>query len=318
MKIAIIGIGAMGCLFAAHLHDVADVVMVGHWPEQLKALRQNGLIVQQPNGRRTHHPAHATNDPAAAAPADLAVILVKSLQSEQAAHIAQTALAPNGIAITLQNGLGNLETLTAVLGPHRATLGTTSTGADIVQPGTIKFAGHGLTHIANQQTNHPSIQRLAALLNQTGLETHLSENVDGLVWGKLAINAGINPLTALLRVPNGFLAENATARRIMQAAAVEAAQVAAALDIPLPYPNAAERVLEVAQATADNRSSMLQDVLRGAPTEIEAICGAVAANGRFTQTPTPINQQLLQLVQKIGNAPFTLADLQQILQEHNL
>ncbi len=303
----------MGCLFAAHLYDVADVVMVGNWPEQLAAIQKDGLTVEGVNGRFSHHPIHITNNPLDAAPANLAIVLVKSRQTAQAAQTVRYVLAPDGVVLTLQNGLGNLEQLTAVLGPNRAILGTTSAGANIVKPGYVRFAGRGVTHIAANDAATQFIQPLVAMLNQKGLETHISNEVDSLVWGKLAINAGINPLTALLRVPNGFLAENPTARAIMEAAAREVEAVAHKLNIRLPYPDAAKRTLEVAQATAQNRSSMLQDVLRGVPTEIEAICGAVVENGRFTQTPTPINQHLLKLVQSIGESPLTVIELQQIL-----
>jgi 2-dehydropantoate 2-reductase len=137
---------------------------------------------------------------------------------------------------------------------------------------------------------------VANLFNQAGLTTHLVDNVDGLVWGKLAVSCGINPLTALLGVPNGFLAENESAKQVMMAAARETAVVAQTLDITLPFPDAGQRALEVAQATAANHSSMLQDISRGAPTEIEAICGAVIKYGRNAHIPTPINEKLLQLV----------------------
>lgn len=301
----------MGCLFAAHLHDAAEVVMVGNWPEQLATIQQNGLTMQGLNGRFTHHPIHTTHNPRDAAVADLAIVLVKSWQTAQAADTIQQLLAPNGVALTLQNGLSNLEQLTAVLTPSRATLGTTSAGANIVKPGHVRYAGQGITHIATTDATKHIIQPLVEMLNQKGLETRVSSEVDRLIWGKLAINAGINPLTALLGVPNGFLAENPTAQAIMAAAAKEVEAVAHKLGIQLPYLDAAQQATAVAQATAQNHSSMLQDVLRGAPTEIEAICGAVVKNGRFTQTPTPINQQLLKLVQSIGETPMTVADLQQ-------
>lgn len=287
--------------------------MIGQWPQQLAKIRRDGLTLQHVDGRFTHHSIRITNNPMEAAPADLTIVLVKSWQTARAAQQAKQLLAPGGVALTLQNGLGNLEQLTAVLGPHRTTLGTTSAGATVLEPGLVRFAGQGVTHIAAPGAVASIITPLIEHLNRKGFETHLSHEVNSLVWGKLAINAGINPLTALLRVPNGFLAEQPAACAIMQAAAAEVAAVAAALQIPLPYPDAAQRTLEVAQATAQNRSSMLQDVLRGAPTEIDAICGAVVANGRLAHIPTPINQQLLKLVQSIGETPLTVAELRQNL-----
>lgn len=301
MKIAIIGVGAMGCLLAAYLEPLTEVVMLGHWQAQLTALQDQGLVLIHPDGRTTHHPVRVchSDDAAAVRPVDLALILVKSRQTAVAAGVATQVLATAGLAITLQNGLGNLERLAAVLGDERAVQGVTSQGATLLKPGMVQHAGHGPTYLATTPATAEQIAAIAALFCQAGLETSLVESVDSLIWGKLAVSSGINPLTALLRVPNGFLAENETARQIMSQAAEETATIARALGIQLPYADAAQQALAVAQATANNYSSMLQDVLRGAPTEIEAICGAVVAYGRRVNVPTPLNELLLRQVQAV-------------------
>ncbi len=299
MKVGIIGVGAMGCLFGAFLSPLAEVTLLGHWPEQLAALARDGLTLVGPDGRATRRALAATHTPSSIPPVDLALILVKSHQTNRAALLAQQILKPDGLALTLQNGLGNLEKLTAVLTPQNVALGVTAQGATMLEPGQIRHAGHGPTHLAFTVQTRERVMAAAALFNQAGLQTDLVENVDSLVWGKLSINTGINPLTALLGVRNGFLAENEAAKRVMMTAARETAVVAQTIGIALPYPDAGKRALEVAQATAANRSSMLQDVLRGAPTEIEAICGAVVRNGRRTNIPTPINEKLLKLVKAL-------------------
>lgn len=299
----------MGCLFAARLVTQTEVVMIGHWPAQLAALQNEGLTLISTDGRESYYHLQVSSDPTAAYPADMALILVKSSQTEHAAREACRALAASGIALTLQNGLGNVEKLAAVLGPTRTALGVTSQGATLLAPGRVRHAGHGPTYLARQAATAGPLEQLARLLNQAGVETELTDNADSLVWGKLAINAGINPLTALLNVPNGFLAENEQARKVMGQAAEEAAAVAYALGIELPFANAAERALEVARATASNYSSMLQDVRRGAPTEIDAICGAIVEYGRRTGVPTPINERLLQLVKRLEVGDWESGDV---------
>lgn len=298
MKIGIIGVGAMGCLFAGRLAAHADVVMVGHWPDQLTALRQEGLTLIDPDGTRVRHEVAVNAGDVQGANFDLALVLVKSYQTPRASVLAAQGLSVNGAALTLQNGLGNLEMVAEAVGAARATLGTTSEGATIIRPGVVQHAGHGLTHLAPTPATEAALTELARLLNQAGMVTHLTEDVDSLIWGKLAVNAGINPLTALLRVPNGFLAEDGAARKIMSEAAQEAAAVAAAQGIALPYADAAARALEVATATAANHSSMLQDVMRGAPTEIDAICGAIVNVGRRYGVAAPVNAELLRLVRQ--------------------
>jgi 2-dehydropantoate 2-reductase len=131
------------------------------------------------------------------------------------------------------------------------------------------------------------------------LEVQEVGDLQGLIWGKLAINAGINPLTALLQVINGELLERPDAKHLMARAAKEVAAVAVAKGIKLSPQDAETQILEVAWRTAKNRSSMYQDVLRGAPTEIDVICGAVVREGRRLRIPTPVNEILWRLVRAL-------------------
>ncbi len=296
LNIAIFGVGAMGSLFGSRLHELAQVTLIGNWAEQLETVRREGLTLTYPDGQQTRHTLRLTNNLAEVPPADLALILVKSHQTARAAGQAAQVLKPDGLAITLQNGLGNLELVAEAVGPQRAGLGITAQGATMLAPGQLYHAGQGPTHLARLPGREKQLAEIVALFNTAGLETSLVDNADSLVWGKLAINAGINPLTALLEVPNGALAENENWQEVMSAAANEVARIAAAQGIHLPYADAARRAAEVSQATASNRSSMLQDVSRHAPTEIEAISGAVVRFGKRLGIPTPVNQLLLDLV----------------------
>jgi 2-dehydropantoate 2-reductase len=229
----------------------------------------------------------------------LALVLVKSYQTARTAVEIAPVLSPDGLAVTFQNGLGNFETLEATLGFGRVAQGVTAQGATMLGPGVVRHAGHGPSYLALTTGRQAQIAGLAELMQKAGLSVEVTGNVLSLQWGKLAVNAGINPLTAILRVPNGFLAENQRARSIMCAAAEESAEVAAALGIKLPYSSASQRVLEVAKGTANNYSSMLQDILRGAPTEIDAINGAVVDQGRRVGIPTPVNAELWRVVKQI-------------------
>jgi 2-dehydropantoate 2-reductase len=218
----------------------------------------------------------------------------------------------------LQNGLNNRAALRAVLGEQRVALGVTSQGATVIAPGIVRHAGHGPTYLGRDPLLGPAqtarLAEVADLFNRAGLETHLVDDTDALVWGKLAVNAAINPLTALLRVPNGFLVEHETLVGVMRGVAGEVAAVAAAQGIVLPD-DPGERAIGVARATAANRSSMLQDVLRGAPTEIETICGAVARVGDQVGVATPLNGWLSRLVHRLeaGDPPVAPGDVAGLL-----
>jgi 2-dehydropantoate 2-reductase len=296
LNIAVLGVGAMGSLFGSRLNDLAHVTLIGHWVEQIETVRRDGLTVTYPDGHQTQHALRITNNLAEVPAADLALILVKGYQTGDAARQAAQVLKPNGLAITLQNGLGNLEILAEAVGARRAGLGITAQGATMLAPGYVYHAGQGPTHLAQILGREKRLADIAALFNAAGLETTLVDNPDSLVWGKLAINAGINPLTALLDVPNGALVENEQWLEIMAAAANEVAYIAAAQGIHLPYDDVARRTAEVSMATAGNRSSMLQDVTRHAPTEIDTISGAVVRFGKRLGIPTPVNEFLLRMV----------------------
>jgi 2-dehydropantoate 2-reductase len=259
-------------------------------------LQQTGLTIIHPDESRSRHYLQVTNRLASLPPADIALILVKSHQTSRAARQARFNLKADGIAVTLQNGLGNVDILARAVGRQRAALGITAQGATVLQPGLLRHAGEGITYLAGREHQRDKLTHVATLFNTAGLETTLAENPDSLIWGKLAINAGINPLTALLNLPNGALVEDETLRRVMTAAANEVAQVAAAQGIRLPYNDAAKRTAEVSRATASNRSSMLQDISRAAPTEIDAISGAVVSAGQKLGIPTPVNQRLRDLI----------------------
>lgn len=291
-SVVIAGTGAMACLFGARLAEHASVTLVGAWPEGLAAL-QTGVRLLEYDGTEHIAAVNATSDPADCQGARLALVLVKSWQTARAAEQLGHCLAPDGLALTLQNGLGNLEILQDKLGKHRAALGVTTTGATLLGPGKVRPGGAGPTHLAP----HEGLEPLVNLLRQAGFEVDMHDDLQSLVWGKLAVNAGINPLTALLDVPNGALLDQPPARLVMVAAAEETAQVARAQGISLPYADASFQVMEVARRTAENTSSMRADLQRGAPTEVDAINGAVVEHGQRLGVETPVNWTLWRLIQ---------------------
>jgi 2-dehydropantoate 2-reductase len=228
------------------------------------------------------------------------LILVKARGTGEAARQAAEILAPDGIAVTLQNGLGNLELLAQHVGSSRALQGSTAQGASTHgQPGVLFCGGSGTTYLADSAYAHDRVQALADLLRLAGLEVEVLSDVLSIVWGKLAINAAINPLTAILRVRNGALLQSVHARNLMRCAADEVAAVAAASGIPLPFSDAAQQAEFVAHRTAHNESSMLQDIQRRVETEIEAICGAVIRAGEAAGVPTPANTVLYALIKSL-------------------
>ncbi|HEU5104154.1 MAG TPA: 2-dehydropantoate 2-reductase [Roseiflexaceae bacterium] len=317
MKIGIIGAGALGSLIGFYLSEQADVWLLSRRPEQVEAINRDGLRRELDGAETTRH-LRASADPSVIGRCDLVVVLVKSYQTAWAAEQARLLIGTEGlglmtesedparspIVVTLQNGLGNRELLAAALGPDRVGQGVTALGATLLGPGRVREAGQGVT-VFGAAPHQPALMALAELFRACGLPAEIVDDLESLIWGKLVVNAGINALTALLRVPNGALVENPDARALVASAVAEAAAVARALGIALPYDDPLERTQTVARATKANHSSMLQDVLRGSPTEIDAINGAIEREGRRLGIPTPINSMLAALVRALESTAGT-------------
>jgi len=292
-SLLIVGSGAMACLFAARVSAVGTpVVMLANWQEGIEVLKQHGVTLVESHGGRKIFSVKVVSDPGECLCFHLALVLVKSWQTRRAAEQLVACLLPDGIALSLQNGLGNREILNRVLGEERVALGTVTTGANLLAPGVVKMAGEGVVTLGV----HPRVWGIEEILSRAGFVVEHSSDLESLLWGKLMINAAINPLTALFEIPNGELVENPYTYRIMKEVVAEIETLAAAQGIHFPYQDSMATVKNVIRKTAENRSSMLQDIQRGAPTEIDAICGAIVEAGQKVGVDTPINRMLWHLI----------------------
>lgn len=296
-SILIVGTGALATLFAARLTQAGyRVTLLGTWKEGVATLRKDGARLIDTNGNEHQFEVQATDDPRDCVGAKHALVLVKAWQTERAAEQLKECMAEDGLAVTLQNGLGNYERLTRSLGLNRVALGTSTTGATLLGPGLAKAGGEGVISIERHRALGPIEEALSA----AKFNVQIVDDAQSLVWGKLVINAAINPLTALLRVTNGELLERPSAREMMGTLACEAAQVAKAEKVDLPFGDPIAAAEDVARKTSANRSSMLQDVIRNAPTEIDAICGAVVDAGKKHGINTPANWACWKLIKAIS------------------
>lgn len=311
MKIAIIGPGALGCLLAASLTikldrsnkeiPALDLWLLDHWPDRAKKLNEQGLILEE-GGQHKHCKIKATADPKAIGPADIIILCVKSLQVAAGLDLASQLVHEDTLLLTMQNGIGHLELLKDKQKPPSIVIGVTAQGANLVAPGHVRHAGDGLTRVGFLKSVSFSksllLAKMCNMLNYGGIETVIVDNIMDYVWSKLLINAGINALTAIHRYPNGKLLESADIKDRLTAAVSEGEAVARTLGINL-IGDPLAMTLEVCSKTAQNLSSMLQDVNNGRPTEIDSINGAIAAAGRKLDIPTPVNDALVKQIKEI-------------------
>jgi 2-dehydropantoate 2-reductase len=208
METLIIGAGAMGGLFATLLAPLVATSLFTTNAEHAKAITLAGLSLTGMDGQIRHLPARVLTDPLQyGRSADLIILCTKARSTSQASDIARQLLAKDGLVLTLQNGLGNLEQIQAAVGVSRAAAGITAQAATLLGPGQVRHAGSGPTVLAAGPGQAEKIAAIAALFNQAGIPTTVTEDGEALLWSKLIVNVGINALTALLRVPNGTLAQ---------------------------------------------------------------------------------------------------------------
>ena len=297
-SILIVGSGALATLFAARFSAAGiRITILDAWEEGIAALNEKGARLVDADGIERNYPVQAVNDASLCKGALNALVLVKSWQTESVAQQLRECLAEDGVALTLQNGLGNGGILSAVLGQERVAQGVTTTGASLLAPGIARVGGEGLVSVET----HPRLGTINAFLTEAGMGHESVPQVHSLIWGKLVINAAINPLTALLDIPNGDLLKIPSARKLMGEIAQETASLTKAQNIPLRFDNPVEVVETVAEKTSTNISSMLADLRRGAPTEIDAICGAIMRVGERIGFATPLSSFFWQLITAKAN-----------------
>jgi 2-dehydropantoate 2-reductase len=291
MHILVVGAGAMGCLFSTYLKEAAhEVSLLEILPERVDRINRQGIRVEGVRGRhRVKVRAHAT--PPSVEP-DLVIVCVKAYDTLRAAESIRNVLRPDTRILTLQNGLGNVEILAEVLGGDRVLGGVTAEGATLLGPGRIWHAGQGNTILQAGQAG----ETLVAVFRDAGFQARAEARIQDHIWGKLIVNVGINALAAVTRLRNGRLPELEGSRQIMEAAVSEALAVAKVAGVSIPFPDPWAAVVEVCRNTAGNVASMLQDVLKHQPTEIEFINGAVVREGKRHGIPTPVNATLTALV----------------------
>ncbi len=299
MKIAIVGAGAMGCLYGARLSVVEEhqVVLLDVWQEHVDAVRARGLLVEEGGAIFSYRRVTAESRAEAVGPADLAILFVKSTKTAEAMESSRAVFGPDTTVLTLQNGLGNTDIIGRVVVPTNILAGTTAHGATMLGPGKIRHAGFGKTVLGALEPGRQELaERIGALFRRAGLETETSANVMGLVWDKLLVNVGINALTALTGLENGALLRYPELTQLMEEAVREGVSVAKAAGITLGFSDAVAHTREICLATAGNRSSMLQDVANGKETEIDMLNGAVLREGQRYGVDTPVNRVLTSLI----------------------
>jgi 2-dehydropantoate 2-reductase len=294
MEVVVFGAGSLGSLVGGLLAPDHEVTLVGRDPHVAR-VREAGLRVTGALEAEVH-PAATTDGRDLTG--DLVIVTVKSFDTEAAGR--DLATGEFEAALSLQNGMGNERWLDGALGAT-VLAGTATYGARLREPGVVECTGVGEVAVgAREGGPSPVAERVGTAFETAGVETTVAEDMPRRLWEKLAVNAGINAVTALARVENGALL-GGSANELARRAARETARVARARGVGLSNREAVGAVERVAGATADNESSMLQDVRAGGRTEVDAINGYVAEAARRADPEegdlrVPVNETLAELL----------------------
>jgi len=303
MKIVVVGAGAMGSLFAAFLSKSKEETwLLDKNKENAGKINSSGISLEGASGS-WQAKVKVTADIQDIGRADLVLLCVKSFNTKSAVEQIKPILGQNTKILTLQNGIGNVEIISEIVGEDKVIAGVTNQGATLIAAGKIRHAGHGETIIGSIDGKTPvELRAIREVFNKVGLETKMSRDIKSLLWSKLIINVGINALTAITRLPNGKLPEYEGTKRILRDAVTEAARIAKRKRVKLVFDDPLAKVEAVCEGTSKNLSSMLQDVLRKKRTEIDFINGVIVRLGQEMGISVPTNKLLLDLIKTIESS----------------
>lgn len=300
MRICVVGCGAVGALFAAHLAQLEDVEVWAFdvWEEHVRAIEEHGLRLSGA-GELVGRP-RATSDPAEVPPSDFGIVATKSMHTGEAVASVAHAFV-DGSVCSVQNGVGNEEAIAEHV--ERVMRGTTFPAGKIVAPGHVQWDVKGDTTIGPFEPRPASmedVERLADACTRAGMPTKAVADARGPQWRKLIFNAATNPIGALTGLTHGRVCEDPALRALVTALVDEGKAVAAAQGIELDEDP--ETLIDYAarpDVAYDHKASMLQDVEARRTTEIDFLNGGVVRFGREHGVPTPLNEAVTALIKGV-------------------
>jgi 2-dehydropantoate 2-reductase len=309
MRIAIVGAGAMGSVYAGLLGDAGnDVWAVDRWHEHIAAIRERGLRVEGASGDRVVRIA-ATTDPGEIGAVDLVVIATKAMHVREAAEASRPLIGPDTVVLPIQNGLGSGDVAAEVLGDDRVVLGVVGGfGASIVAPGHAHHHGYELVRLGERHGPVTDrVERIAAVWRAAGFTVRAYDDVDQLVWEKLICNVCFSGTCAVLGATIGEVMRDPSAWSVAGQCAREAYEVAVAGGIALSFTDPVAYAAAFGERIPDARPSMLLDRLAGRVSEVDAINGAIPPRAAALGLEAPANETISALVKAFEARAATAA-----------
>ena len=298
-KVAIVGCGAMGSVYAALMADAGhEVHAVTLWPDHAEAMRTQGLRVEGASGDRTVRLASAGTDTNGIGPCDLVIIATKAFHVEAAAQASVTLLGPDTVVQTIQNGLGSPEVVAPILGKDRLAVGVVGGfGASMRAPGHAHHNGMEMIRFgAFAGLPARSLRASAQVWETAGFTVSLFDDVTRMVWEKLIMNVAFSGTSCTTGLTIGEVMADPNAWSVAQGCAREAITVAGAANVRLDVGDPIEHIRTLGGKIPNARPSMLLDHDAGRRGEVDAINGSIPRLGRRYGIPTPINETVVAII----------------------
>lgn len=310
MKILIVGAGAIGSIIGGFLFKKGYDVTIAGRGAHIQHITSNGLIITGIWGTyrlehiKTIEPPNLPSVPKF----DVIVLSVKSYDTRHAIQMYAHLLKDNSVCVSFQNGLGNMEVISSVVGEQRTAGARVIFGAEVTQPGTVNVTVYADQIVigpfnAKNNPNKDLLEELAKAINISNIPAYYTDDIYPYLWTKMFYNCPLNPLSAIFKSNYGALIKNKHIVSIMNDVVKEAHTVAKAMKINMPWENYTE-FLELfytvlVPSTADHKASMLQDIEKSKKTEIDAINGAIVKYGNKLGIATEVNSTLVRIIKAI-------------------
>ena len=305
MNVLVVGAGAIGSVFGGFLAKAGHRVSLVGRPRHMAAIAERGLEIRGIWGEHTVTSLITFVSTTDVLPQSFDIILIstKSYDTEEAVRQVYPLVSPDSLVISLQNGLGNLEMISELAGPTRTLGGRVIFGVELHNPGQVEvtvYQDKGRVGSPTGAVPQQGDGRVARAFTEAGIPSEPTAEITKYIWGKVLYNCCLNPLSAILECNYGELREHEETRRIMSEVIAEVFAVAGCKGVALFWqsPQEYERLLldMLIPDTYAHHSSMLQDIIQGRRTEIDAMNGAIAKLGREMGLETPTNLLLTRLV----------------------
>ena len=308
LNVAVLGAGAMGCLFGGLLAEKGlKVTLIDVWKEHIDAINKNGLKMDGFGGDRFIK-ISATNDPKSISPVDVVIVMCKATALEQALINAKNIVGDKTVLMSFQNGIGHEAIMQNIVGTDKVLGGTTTQASNILGPGHIKNHASLPSWIGEYEGGlSDRVKDIAETFTAHGLETIASDNVKKRKWMKLFALTAVGPLSAIFDMHHTELyvtnKESKLARELGKQIILETRKVAQADGVEVSEDECLEMFLKIVDSNQTNKSSMAFDIQYKRKSEIDFINGSVSKIGKKHGVPTPLNDMLYKII-KVKEGAF--------------